>query len=277
MANKKDPNSKDLGYYNIQANTFEYKVYFDSINEKSAAQAIPHLYKLYEEILKYSRVQGDSIKWADVAFVNNEGYISPAFGNTRWLIQNQDSTKLSTSAKNKIYSLIPHEQVHTLQQQNGVCQKLPRWFEEGQAVWMEDKVLSRINPKIWEEGLLFLKKEYDKAVIKGEEIPVKIWGGMGFSIDAIKKQLTPEGIEYLEKLGTTPPGVTISLTPEDAIDNHSIISHAANYYKSYLIFKALENGIGTQELIIWNSEVIKECYSSSQIVNSLKSKCDFDI
>jgi len=275
--NINEASSTDLGYYNVKGSTFEYNIFFDSFNKKVAYQAIPHLSEMYKEVLKFFKIEKESINWADVAFVNNEDYKAPAMGNTRWVIQNQDSKELSSLATDEIYELIAHEQVHALQQQFGACQQLPRWFTEGQAVWIESKVLSSINPETWEETLLFLMKEYDKAVKNGEEIPVEDWGGMGFSIDAVKKQLTPEGIKYLEKHGRTPPGVTISLTPEDIKDDHSITLHAANYYKSYLIFKDIEDDIGTQELIHWNSEILEQCFDSNQIINSLKSKYGLDI
>ena len=151
MVNKKSASSEDLEYYNIETSTFEYKVHFDSFNKKAASQAISHLQKIYNEVLKYYKLEGHFSGWADIAFVNKEDYKSPALGNTRWVIQNKDSTKLTASAKSEIYSLIPHEQVHALQQQFGGCEKLPRWFEEGQAVWIEYKVLSNIDPKKWDE------------------------------------------------------------------------------------------------------------------------------
>jgi hypothetical protein len=273
----KEAGAFDLAYILVKNKNFEYRVYFDKSNQKPAWRSLSHLNTINEEVLKFNTKIKDSVELADVCFVSNKNYTSPAMAKTRWIIQNQDSTKLSSLAKNEIYSLLPHEQVHALQQQFGVCQQLPRWFEEGQAVWIEYKVLSNIDPKKWNEQFLFLKKEYDNAVMNGDKIPVENWGGMGFSVEAIKRQLTPEGIKYLEKHGRTPPGVTLSFTPEDATIEHSIASHAANYYKSYLIFKAIESDIGTQELIIWNSEILEQCYNSNQIINSLKSKYGLDI
>ncbi|MBL4654186.1 MAG: hypothetical protein JKY53_15180, partial [Flavobacteriales bacterium] len=104
--NKKEASLKDLAYYDVIGNVFEYKVYFDSINEKAAFEAIPYLHEVYKEILEFNIAKDSLIKWDDVCFVSDENYKSPALGNTRWLIQNQNVTNLSHQAKDEIYSII---------------------------------------------------------------------------------------------------------------------------------------------------------------------------
>jgi len=275
---KKESSSQDLAYYSVTDKEFEYKVYFDSINEKAASRAISYLNKLYDEILKSFKVKNGLSKWADVAFVNDEGYKSPAYENTRWVIQNQKTDGLSNQAKKEIYSIIVHEQVHALQRQFENCKSLPRWFKEGQAIWIESRVLSHLTPKEWDKSFNKLKKISEDKILNEKMTPLENWGGMGFSIEAIKRQLTPVGIEYLEKHGTTPPGVTLSFKPTDFNEEgHNLFSHAVNYYKSYLIFKSIQDNIGTKVLIDWNKDILNECYTTNEIVNSLKEKYNVDI
>jgi len=275
---KKDSSSQDLAYYSVTDNEFKYKVYFDSINEKAASESIPYLHELYKEILKFNKVKDDLVQWADVSFVSDEKYKSPTQGITRWVIQNQDAAGLSPQAKNKIHSIIGHEQVHALQGQFKNCKNLPRWFEEGQAVWTEDKILSYLTPKEWNERFKNLQEAYKSQSLNEKTVPLEEWGGMGFDIEAIKRQLTPEGIKYLEKHGTTPPGVTLSFTPKDFREKeHDILYHAVNYYKSYMIFKEIEDTIGTEKLIDWNKYVLNKCYTTNEIINTLKEEYSLDI
>ncbi len=276
--NKKEAGSKDLAYYDVISNEFEYKVYFDSFNEKAAFEAIPYLHEVYKEILKFNIVKCNLIKWADVCFVSDENYKSPALGNTRWLIQNENHTDLSHQAKDKIYSILAHEQVHALQSQFENCKNLPRWFEEGQAVWTESKILSHLTPKKWSKRFENLKKANKSKRLNGIMTSLESWGGMGFSIEAIKKQLTPEGVKYLEEHGETPPGVTLSFEPTDFKEKkNDIFSHAAYYYKSYIIFKVIEDDIGTKELITWSKHILSKCYDTNEIINSLKERYGLDI
>ncbi len=277
---KSDADAKDLAYYKVVVNTgFEYKVYFDVKNETAAFQAIPHLNKTYKEILKVFKAKENSPKFADVVIVSNKDYKLPVLGNKKWKIQNDDSASLSIKAKDEIYSLMSHEQVHALQNQFGNCNKLPRWFEEGQAMWIEGKTLSYLTPKKWNIRLNNFKQIKEDEESKNKKTTaLENWKGVGFSIEAIKKQLTPEGIKYLEKHGVTPPGVTLSFKPSDfKEENHDILSHASKYFKSYMVFNLIEDKIGIKEFIKWNSHVLNKCYSSNEIVNSLKEEYNLDI
>jgi hypothetical protein len=269
--------NKDLAFYFVKGKekNIEFKVYFDEINENAATEAIGHLFRIYREVLKFHISNGEKINWADVAFVNNANYLAPAFGTTRWIIQNR-TANLSPEAENQIYNLIGHEQVHALQVQFITCYELPRWFEEGQAVWSESKVTRNLQPKVFKELLNSRKKQYDSVIKADGKLNLASWGGIAVKPESIIKQLTPEGKKYFDENGVTPPGATFNISPQDMIEDN--VNQSARYYGSYLLFKRLEEKIGIENLKEWVYDTLKNTPCESEVlVKKIIEQYDVDI
>ena len=269
--------NKDLDYYLVEdeEKNIEYKVYFDKKNENAAIEAINHLNTIYREVLKFYISNGEKIDWADIAFVNDTTYLAPAFGTTRWIIQNQ-TENLSQKAEKQLYDLIGHEQVHAWQKQFATCNDLPRWFEEGQAVWLESKVAYNLQPKVFKEMLNSRKEQYDKVIKEDGKLNLASWGGITVKSGSIRKQLTPEGQKYFDENGRTPPGATFSISPEDMIEDN--VNQSARYYGSYLLFKKLEEKMGMEKLKEWVYDTLQNTPCESEVlVKKLKKQYNLDI
>ncbi|WP_424001464.1 hypothetical protein [Maribacter sp. IgM3_T14_3] len=268
---------KDLAFYIVKGEekNIEFKVYFDENNENAAMEAISHLLRIYREILKFHISNGEKINWADVAFVNDANYLAPAFGTTRWIIQNR-TDNLSQKAENQIYDLIGHEQVHALQEHFVTCDDLPRWFEEGQAVWSEFKVTRNLQPELFEALLNSRKKQYDSVIKADGKLNLASWGGIAVKPESIIKQLTPEGKKYFDENGRTPPGATFNISPQDMIEDN--VNQSARYYGSYLLFKRLEEKMGVENLKEWVYDTLQNIPCESEVlVKKLKERYKVDI
>lgn len=219
-----------------------FKVYFDAASEKAAKHSIPAIAWIYTEVSRLTGVPADKIKWDDVLFARNSDALVVA--NKPWDIDVGADGQLSEKGIQALYRTIPHEQTHTTQ--DGL-EKIPRWYSEGQATWVQIRFAESWAPKL-------ARTERSKLMmaLKDAQTPVSLhsWGGVVVKKEAFLRQMTPEQKEKFEKDSILPSGGGHwKFGPEDMISDES--NSTARYAASFKIFERIEKEAGLDALQAW--------------------------
>jgi len=267
-------NSYDLPSFSVSntTNNQSFNVYYTPKLKSVAFQSIEILDKMYAALANNAGLLPKEVKWAELAFVEDENYIPPRSEDVvRWKIVHSVQEELSDKAIEQIYLFISHEQTHSIQKR--ITCDLPRWFEEGQAMWNELKIAQNWNSSSYKKERQSFEQEYKQ--IEGK-LNLDGWGGMMVKPEAIERQLTPEQKQKMkDDPNYSPPG-PFSFGPGDLMSDES--NTGARYFASLTIFELLEKRLGNDKL----KSLFKDVYTmtscnSAELKEIIKSNYGVDL
>ena len=206
------------------------------------------------QIAAIAKEVGDRRKgaqWHTVVFTQSAFRNSKAPGEaTRWPIFVQADGQLYPRSANSIGWVMPHEQIHAFQDQNGY--NLPRWLAEGHAVWIELKLADRFDPSVTSRQI---EARAQKA--RESEGPLKLlsWGNRQPKREAFYRQV---GAEERAKMDADPsyyPSGVFTFTEED-FDAEYVANDQARYLAAYSIIQGLEDRHGASAVHAWIADLI---------------------
>lgn len=247
----------------------KFKVYFDAASEIAAKEAIPILASMYRDVAQLLDLPADQIKWFDVMLARNSHKLVVA--NKPWDIDVDAKGRLNSRGLDALYKTIPHEQVHSTQ--SGIA-KIPRWYTEGQATWVEIRVAEKWAPEL---ALAARKRQAEALAESKTPLALNSWGGIVVKKEAILRQITPEQRAKFEKDSIPPSGGHFFFRPEDTISDES--NSTARYAASFGIFALIEKKAGLDALQAWFKAVreTEAPITNDALVASAKTHTKIDI
>lgn len=206
------------------------------------------------QIATIAKEVGDKRKaaqWHTIVFTQTAFRNSKAPGEaTRWPVFVQADGQLYPRSANSIGWTIPHEQIHSYQDQNGF--NLPRWLAEGHAVWIELKLADQFDP-----GVTAGQIEARAQKARESEGPLKLlsWGDRQPKREAFYRQV---GAEERAKMDADPnyfPSGVFSFTEED-FDAEYVANDQARYLAAYSIIRGLEDRHGAAAVHAWIADLV---------------------
>lgn len=220
-----------------------FRVYFDSTSRAVALKSIPMIAAMYATLSQSVGADPAKVVWAAVAFVRDTAYLPPRnTGEVRWSVNVEPSGALGARGETDLYLILPHEQVHSLQ--NSLSEGAPRWFQEGQAEWAGLRVTDRLRP-----ALAARKRQEDVAAYAGLPRRLAAWGGVTVKREAILRQMTPEQRARQAVDSTYVPPGPWKFSPSDFVSDES--ETAARYGAALALFTELERARGSSQLVNW--------------------------
>jgi len=227
-----------------------FRVYFDSTSRAVALKAIPTIAAMYATLSQSVGADPAKVVWAAVAFVRDTAYLPPRnTGEVRWSVNVEPSGELGARGETDLYLILPHEQVHSLQ--NSLSEGAPRWFQEGQAEWAGLRVTDRLRP-----ALAARKRQEDVAAYAGLPRRLAAWGGVTVKREAILRQMTPEQRARQAVDSTYQPPGPWKFNPSDFVSDES--ATAARYGAALALFTELERARGSSQFVNWNRRLWDE-------------------
>lgn len=226
-------------------------VHYDSGSE---AMARAKAACLGAQIATIGREVGDERKaaqWDSVVFTQT------AFNNltspgevTRWPVFVQDDSQLDFRSVNAIGWVIPHEQVHAYQAQNGF--NFPRWLAEGHAVWIDFKLADRFDPIVTARQIAARAQKAAES-----EGPLKLleWGKHQPRREAYYRQVGDEERAKMDAdLSYYPSGV-FTFTDDD-FEVEYVANDQARYLAAFRVLKGLEDRHGAAAVHAWIADLV---------------------
>lgn len=249
-----------------------FSLFRDEPDAEVATAAAGDLAKAYRILADTVGVSAAEVNWAQVAFSRDPNYQPPRHQDTtRWTILLQPEGALGQRGQQDLYSLVPHEQVHAIQEDFG---QLPRWYAEGMATWAGLKATSAFRPHLEAEKRAELSRE---RLAVTEPLRLIAWGGIVPKPEAIMRQITAEQRQRMAaEPGYMPPG-PFSFNADDLVSDES--NTAARYAASLALFEAVEAKAGSDGVRAWIAEVAKlpDPKKSSEIVRLAKDVAGVDL
>ena len=218
-------------------------------------------------------VTPESVHWREVIFTRDPSYTPPRDRDSvvRWPVHLTAAGDLGLSGRNDLFSTIPHEQVHAIQNAYG---ELPRWFSEGMAEWAGLKATKLVAPDLYASRKAKLDIAH-KDLIGTPNL--KSWGGVRPKPEAILRQITEEQKERMvNEPGYFPPG-PFTFGDDDYISDES--NTLARYAASLHIFEMIETSSSPASMRAWFSAVqnLPSPKSTPDIVLASKATTGVDI
>lgn len=234
----------------VTGKDFSFQVYRDANDLKAAESVSAELSKVYEILADTFGLAPNEVIWSQVALSRDPNYEPPRHDNlTRWTIPLDKSGALGPSGKDALYVLIPHEQVHAIQNRFG---NFPRWYSEGMAEWAGLKATSALQLHLAHKRREALSNA--RLSVK-EPLNLQSWGGISPKPEAVMRQITPEQrARMLSEPGYMPPG-PFSFGPGDLVSDES--NTLARYAASLEIFETIEAKAGPKQMLSWLNAVAK--------------------
>lgn len=218
-------------------------------------------------------IDPSTVNWSEIAFTRDQNYTPPRDKDAvvRWPVPLTSAGTLGATGRKSLFSTIPHEQVHAIQEIFG---KLPRWFSEGMAEWAGLKATNIVAPDLY----IARKKQLDAELKALASTPdLKSWGAVKPKPDAILRQLTPEQKKRMvSEPGYFPPG-PFTFGPDDLISDES--NTFARYAASLRLFEQVEQASSPESMKAWFEAVrnLPSPKSESEIVRLAKITTGVDI
>lgn len=222
-----------------------FRVYFDSASRRAATAALPRLADLYAAVARASGADPGRVEWAAVAFVTDTSYTPPRIqGEVRWTVLVGPDGALGARGERDLYLVLPHEQVHSVQQSFGLT--VPRWFQEGQAEWAGLAATRR-----WRPALAEAERREKLAAYGDSSRRLAAWGGVMVKREAIIRQMTPEQRARLAQDSTYMPPGPWTLGAGDMVSDES--QTVARYGAALALFEQAAAARGPSALTRWFS------------------------
>lgn len=225
-------------------------IYFDERSEaaaRSRAACLGAQLPLLQDQLDDRR---ENAEWASVVFTQNANYVPPRSKGTktRWIVNTDPVSRLSSLAERMVISVIPHEQVHDYQTRAGA--RMPRWFAEGHAKWVGTKVTEQLN-----QGAADANRATAAVDLATSDaaLDLKTWGSVRPRREAILRQVSEEDRARMETDPTFTPSGTFKFTSDDLIGDESNMQ--ARYAAAWNVFSGLESRHGAAAVRRWVAEV----------------------
>lgn len=227
-----------------------FSMFRDDPDAKVAGDAAVDLANAYRILADAVGVSATDVKWAQVSFTRNSNYRPPRHQDiARWTVPLEPDGMLGLRGQRDLYYVIPHEQVHAIQENFG---QLPRWYAEGMATWAGLKAAEVIQPHVAAEKRAELSRERDAVT---EPLKLTAWGGIRPRPEAILRQITAEQRQRMaDEPGYMPPG-PFNFGPDDMVSDES--NTAARYAASLAVFEAMEAKAGADQMRAWIAEVTR--------------------
>lgn len=257
----------------IQGHGLSFFVYRSPSDAEVVKDNAASISLAYRTLVDAIGIDQDAVSWAEVAFTRDGNYVLPREkeGVARWVVPLTAAGALDAAGVEKLFSTIPHEQVHAMQKTFG---ELPRWFSEGMAEWAGLKATRLVAPVLYTER----KRALDAAMSSAKAPPdLKSWGGVKPKPEAILRQLTPEQKQRMaSEPGYFPPG-PFTFGPDDFVSDES--NTLARYAASLHVFEEAESGSSPQAMRAWFRAVrgLPSPKATSDIVRLAKETTGVDI
>lgn len=226
-----------------------FKVYFDNTSERIARQSVPTLAAFYRQVAALVVIDPADVDWHAVVFARNAEslILTRKPGESVWRVDVGGDGQLSTDGIKTLYITMPHEQTHATQNVWQDATGLPRWFDEGQASWVELQVVA-----LWKPALAKEQREKLASALKDAKQPVALaqWGGVHPKPEAILRQLTPEQrAQFLKNPSSIQLSRAFAFKDGDFVSDES--NTLARYGASLALFERIDKQAGRDALIAW--------------------------
>lgn len=179
-----------------------------------------------------------NVEWFAVVFADQD-YVPPRRGEqARWLSPAEPQRDVFIS------QTMPHEQVHAFQARAGAT--APRWFHEGQAVWVASKIIPVIRPDLGRTEA----RGREAALADLEGTPaLAAWGGIRVKREAFRRQVSPELQARMDADPSFSPPGPFRFGPDDLESDER--NTAGRYAAAGKLFADLEARHGAAAVRDW--------------------------
>lgn len=225
------------------------RVYYEPALRQLAADHLPYLAWMIDQVARRTHADAGQVIWHSVVFTTNPDYIAPRTGNdTRWSVVATAEGRLSPRSEDMLFGVIPHEQVHAVQ--NSMHPRLPRWFAEGQASWVGLQISNQTRP----EYVAAQRREQLDALGRiNAPLNLSAWGGLRPRREAIYRQVSPEDRARMDRDPTFTPSGSFRFGPGDIVADE--VDQRPRYAASLRLFQDLERRAGTDAMARWQRAI----------------------
>jgi len=225
------------------------RVYYEPTLRQLAAQHLPYLAWMIDEVARRTQADAGQVIWASVVFTTDPDYSPPRAGSdTRWTVLATADGQLSPRSEDMLFGVIPHEQVHAVQL--SMQPRLPRWFAEGQASWIGLQISDRVRPAYAASERRKHAEAYER--IEGP-LDLGAWGGVRPRREAIRRQVNPEDQARMDREPSFVPSGSFSFGPGDFEANE--VDQTPRYAASLRLFEDMERQAGLEGMMQWQHAV----------------------
>jgi hypothetical protein len=265
----------DLPAYQLvdRASGAVLRVYYAPATQRLAEEHLAYLGWMITEVARRAEAEPGAVIWDEVVFTADPAYAPPrAGGQPRWSVLASAEGRLTDEGLQMLFQTLPHEQVHAVQR--AYHARLPRWFSEGQASWIEQQVSRQIQPDLAAQGRQMLMD-----ALRAATPPVNLsgWGSVIVRQEALLRQLSDEDRARLEADPAFSPSGPFTFGPDDYVSDES--NTGARYGAALALFEELERQAGAQAMAAWHRAIWadEQAADTARIIELAKEHLEQDI